>query len=95
MVPKLDDKSRTEKRTVSIRKVEANRRNALQSTGPRTSRGKKFSRSNALKHGFFARDLFVDFAVQKENPREFQELEARLREELRPVGRLEELEIKR
>jgi hypothetical protein len=45
MAPQVDDKSPTEKRTVSIRKVEANRQNALKSTGPRTPRGKAHSRA--------------------------------------------------
>ncbi len=36
---------------VTARKIEANRRNALKSTGPRTENGKKKSRYNALKHG--------------------------------------------
>ena len=32
-------------------KIDANRRNALRSTGPRTAEGKAISRANALKHG--------------------------------------------
>jgi hypothetical protein len=43
MAPQLDDKSRSEKRPVSVRKVEANRQNALKSTGPKTPRGKAYS----------------------------------------------------
>ena len=35
----------------SCAKIEANRRNALRSTGPRTDQGKARSRRNALKHG--------------------------------------------
>jgi hypothetical protein len=35
----------------SQQKIEANRRNALRSTGPRTDAGKARSRRNALKHG--------------------------------------------
>jgi hypothetical protein len=35
----------------SQRKIEASRRNALRSTGPRTNAGKARSRRNALKHG--------------------------------------------
>ncbi|MGO9083646.1 MAG: hypothetical protein ACLQBK_00330 [Candidatus Sulfotelmatobacter sp.] len=36
---------------ISERKLQANRANAKKSTGPRTARGKAFSRSNATKHG--------------------------------------------
>ncbi len=35
----------------SLQHIEANRRNALKSTGPRTENGKQQSRRNALKHG--------------------------------------------
>ncbi len=35
----------------SAKKIEANRRNALRSTGPRTEVGKARSRRNAFKHG--------------------------------------------
>jgi hypothetical protein len=38
----------------SLRQLEANRRNALNSTGPKTDEGKKQSRRNALRHGFTA-----------------------------------------
>ena len=37
--------------TVSQAKIDANRRNAQMSTGPRTQEGKDRSRANALKHG--------------------------------------------
>jgi hypothetical protein len=35
----------------STRRIEANRRNAKASTGPRTTRGKKLAAQNALRHG--------------------------------------------
>jgi len=38
----------------SIRQIEANRRNALRSTGPNTEDGKRRSRRNALRHGLSA-----------------------------------------
>ncbi len=38
----------------SYRQLEANRRNALKSTGPRTEAGKQGSRCNAVRHGLTA-----------------------------------------
>jgi hypothetical protein len=41
----------------SYRQTEANRRNALKSTGPRTEAGKQASRSNAVRHGLTAETI--------------------------------------
>jgi hypothetical protein len=38
----------------SYRQIDANRRNALKSTGPRTETGKQASRCNAVRHGLTA-----------------------------------------
>ena len=38
----------------SFRQIEANRRNALKSTGPKTEAGKQASRCNAVRHGLTA-----------------------------------------
>jgi hypothetical protein len=43
----------------SLRQVEANRRNALVSTGPQTEAGKKRSRGNAVRHGLTAETVIV------------------------------------
>jgi hypothetical protein len=41
----------------SYRQTEANRRNALRSTGPKTESGKQVSRCNALRHGLTAETI--------------------------------------
>ena len=41
----------------SFRQLEANRRNALRSTGPRTEEGKRLSRANAVRHGLTAETI--------------------------------------
>jgi hypothetical protein len=43
----------------SYRQIEANRRNALKSTGPRTEAGKQQSRRNALRHGLTAETIIA------------------------------------
>jgi hypothetical protein len=46
--------------------IEANRLNAQSSTGPATDDGKAKSSRNAIKHGFFARDLLLPGESEKE-----------------------------
>ena len=41
----------------SYRQIQANRRNALRSTGPKTESGKQVSRCNALRHGLTAETI--------------------------------------
>jgi hypothetical protein len=66
---------------------EANSRNALLSTGPRTPAGKAVSSQNALKHGLSAKHL----VIQEEDRPEFDQLQAGLLDELHPEGTLEQL----
>jgi hypothetical protein len=79
---------------VSPRKIAANRQNALKSTGPKTPRGKAYSRRNALKHGLFSRD-WSDFAVLGEDSREYEKLLGDLWDQYQPIGRAEELDVER
>src|ERR1022692_846209 len=41
------------------KQIDANRRNALRSTGPRTFKGKAISSMNALRHGLRARTIIL------------------------------------
>jgi hypothetical protein len=43
----------------SIRQIEANRRNALESTGPKTDQGKRRASQNAVRHGLTAETVIV------------------------------------
>ena len=43
----------------SDKKAQANRRNALKSTGPKTPEGKTAVRLNALKHGLLSRETLL------------------------------------
>jgi hypothetical protein len=43
----------------SYRQIEANRRNALKSTGPKTETGKQVSRCNAVRHGLTAETVIA------------------------------------
>ena len=76
---------------ISLAKLAANRQNAQHSTGPKTEAGKAQSRRNALKHGIFAANMFV----YGENLGEYQELLGALREDLAPVGAVEELLVEK
>ena len=48
------------------KKIEANRKNAKRSIGPRTVRGKLHSRLNALKHGAFSNHRLLPGEVEKD-----------------------------
>jgi hypothetical protein len=56
-------------RPTSVGQIEANRRNALRSTGPRTPAGKQASRLNALRHGLRASEVIIP---GQEDPEEFE-----------------------
>lgn len=79
----------------SEKKIEANRRNAKLSTGPRTEAGKNRSRYNAIKHGIFSRDMLQSWGLGKEEAKEFDDLLTALLEDRKPVGVLEEVLVQR
>src|SRR5215212_4787577 len=75
----------------SEKKAEANRRNALKSTGPKTPEGKDAVRLNALRHGLRSEEILLP----GEDEQALRELDEYLRAELQPVGELENLLIDR
>src|ERR687897_1425798 len=75
----------------SDKKAQANRRNALKSTGPKTPEGKDAVRLNALKHGLLSQEILLP----GEDEEALRELGHNLRAELQPVGELESLLVDR
>jgi hypothetical protein len=55
----------------SYRQIEANRRNALKSTGPKTLAGKEQSRRNAIRHGLTA-EAVIGLLENAEDYRQFE-----------------------
>lgn len=80
--------------STSLKKREANRRNAQLSTGPRAEAGKKHSRRNAIKHGVLTSVLLVREG-NWEFPDAFEELLHELARDLGPVGKLEEMLVEK
>jgi hypothetical protein len=69
----------------SERQIEANRKNARRSTGPRTALGKARSSLNAVRRGLSARSA----VLPQEDHRAYLDLLASLRAEFRPQGPVE------
>ncbi len=77
----------------SAAQMEANRRNAQHSTGPRTSAGRSRSSQNALKHGFTGRLLVgLQYGPFADDPAELQEFIQAVLAELAPVTARERAE---
>jgi hypothetical protein len=55
----------------SFRRIEANRRNALRGTGPKTEAGKQQSRRNAVRHGLTA-ETVIGALEDAEDYRDFE-----------------------
>lgn len=73
------------------KQTEANRRNALRSTGPTSKEGKGTVAVNALKHGLRSRDV----VLVKEDGELFGEMQLELCFQLQPEGELETFLVKR
>lgn len=73
-------------------KLDANRRNAQMSTGPRSATGKARSSRNALKHGLTAVTWTV---LPDENAGQYTALLDRLTEDLAPANEVERLLVER
>jgi len=87
----LPKKAMVQRTAVSAKKLEANRRNARRSTGPKTPKGKRTLALNAVKHGLFAKHVLIAAGAGKEDKSEFASLLAGLEEHFQPAGLLESL----
>lgn len=77
-------------KTVTKKKLAANRQNAERSTGPRTQRGKNTSKFNAVNTGLFAKHVVIPACDGEESGEEFAELLVEVLQEFRPEGVFEE-----
>jgi hypothetical protein len=71
--------------------IDANRRNALRSTGPRTAAGRAAVRRNALRHGMTAEQV----VLVDELPEDFSHFFSDLRDALAPADAIEEQLVER
>ena len=69
----------------TIKQIEANRRNSLKSTGPKTPEGKQACKMNALRHGLRAATI----VLPAEKPEDFHQLCNDLETEWQPQSRTE------
>jgi hypothetical protein len=75
---------------VTPSKLEANRKNAKRSTGPRTERGKSIARFNAVTLGLFAKHVAIPICDGYKPERDFQSLLDEMHRDFQPVGVYEE-----
>ena len=69
----------------SLKQIEANRLNALKSTGPRTEEGKRRSRCNVIRHGLTAETVIAGL----EDPEDYESFEATIIADYDPTTAVE------
>jgi len=80
-----------QKKTMSLKQLEANRNNGRKSNGPKTPEGKAKSSMNAVKHGILSKQVVVAGLCNQESLVEFQDLRDEFWQHLAPVGPLEKM----
>ena len=77
------------RRMTSEKKIDANRRNAKKSTGPKSSRGKSHARFNAHVHGLYSHEMILP----GEDEDAYRILAIRTHAQTNPAGPIEELMV--
>jgi hypothetical protein len=77
--------------TISQKQLEANRANALKSTGPRTPEGKAIVALNPIRHGLLSKEVLL--ATEDESA--LVDMGKRMRHDLAPAGELEMILVDR
>ena len=75
--------------TASRKQIIANRKNAQNSTGPRTHVGKHAASRNATRHGLYSRDTVINSTNLKESQSEYDDFLQSLVSELAPQSALQ------
>ena len=86
-------KDKQQDKPVSPEKLAANRKNAMRSTGPQTTKGKQRASQNAYKHGFYAKRLFPTNELIARDGADFNSILAAYRSHYAPVGDLENYHV--
>ena len=81
--------------TISKKQRKANRHNCKKSTGPVTDQGKTTVSQNAVKHGFYAKNIIIDSPALKENQSEYDLLYDSLVDELKPNSLFQEYLVRK
>ena len=83
------------KKPISSKKVEANRKNAQKSTGPKTEAGKAKAAGNSYQHGFFAKHLFLTPEQVAKDKLDYLAVANGFYAHYQPVGYVESLRVEK
>ncbi|MFH1067897.1 MAG: hypothetical protein V1746_08360 [bacterium] len=79
----------------TTKQIQANKQNALLSTGAITEEGKAIVSRNAVKHGIFVKDLLITGGDGREDAEEYRELLQNLITSLNPSNQMEHLLVEK
>ncbi|MCK5126186.1 MAG: hypothetical protein KAR42_08010 [candidate division Zixibacteria bacterium] len=68
----------------SLKQIEANRKNALKSTGPKTPEGKDIASQNATRHGLYSNRIIIQSPHYREDPITYEALDKIVNKSLKP-----------